>query len=501
MRGIYTPVTKIRRQVFAQIAKLAYENDEYSSIDELPYKIIPGEIPTYRESVFKERAIVGERLRLAIGLPTRTADEHSVLSKGVNESAVPEKIFTTPLVNVIPFACNACDTESYYVSNNCRSCLAHPCTSVCPVKAVSIVDGKSFIDKSKCVKCGRCMEVCPYDAIVHYTRPCAAACGVDAIGSDHLGRAKIDYDKCVSCGMCLVACPFGAIADKSEIFQLICAMKAGYKVSAAIAPAFAGQLGPMATPERMKKAFELLGFTDVVEVALGADIGAVEEAHHYAHSIPNEQPFLATSCCPAWSKMAKVQFPELAPYVSESDTPMIETAKAIKAKNPDAKVVFVGPCVAKKMEATRKKVAGYVDFVITFEELMGMFVAKGIEFGDIEEVDDLQDASFDGRGYAVAGGVAAAIEKNVHLLHPEKEVKIDRAEGLRECKKMLMLAKAGKRNGYLLEGMACPGGCIGGAGTLMPLAKAAASVKAYQGKSPFASASENPVTKNEQHHD
>ena len=492
MRGVYTPVTKLRRQVFAQVAKLAYEHDDYTSIEELPYVIIPGEVPTYRESVFMERAIVGERLRLAIGLPLRKPDEHSLLSKGVKESAVPKKVFQTPLVNVISFACNACPTNSYEVSNNCRGCLAHPCTSACPVKAVSIVDGKSHIDKEKCVRCGRCAEACPYEAIVHYDRPCAAACGVDAIGSDHLGRASIDYDKCVSCGMCIVSCPFGAIADKSEIFQIIQAIKSGKKVCAAIAPSFAGQLGPLATTDKLAEAFRQLGFSDVVEVALGADRGAVEEAHYYAKNVPDKQPFLATSCCPAWSVMAKRTLPQMEEYIAESDTPMIETAKVIKKRNPDTMIVFVGPCVAKKLEATRKKVAGYIDFVITYEELMGMFVAKGIDFGDIEASEPLEDASSDGRGYAVAGGVAEAIANNVKALYPDKEIKVDRAEGLRDCKKMLMLAKAGKRDGYLLEGMACPGGCIGGAGTLMPLNKASAAVKKYQADSPYDLAANNP---------
>lgn len=497
MRGIYTPVTKIRRRVFAEIAKLAYESDDFSKMDEIPYEIIPGEVPTYRESVFKERAIVGERLRLAIGLDLRKPDEHSVLSKGVAEAAVSEKVFKTPLVNVVGFACNACEENSYMVTNNCRGCLAHPCTSVCPVKAVSIVNGKSVIDKEKCVRCGRCKEACPYEAIVHYTRPCANACGVDAIESDELGRAKINHDKCVSCGMCIVNCPFGAISDKSELFQIIHAIKSGEKVCAAIAPAFAGQFGALATPEKLKEAFKILGFSDVVEVALGADLGAVEEAHHFAHAVPDEQPFLATSCCPAWSVMAKRDFPTLAPYVSESDTPMIATAKVIKERNPNAKVVFVGPCVAKKLEATRKRVAGYVDFVITFEELMGMFVAKGVEFGDIENEQPLQDASYDGRGYACAGGVAEAIEKNVKALYPDKEIMVDRANGLKECKKMLMMAKAGKRNGYLLEGMACPGGCVGGAGTLMPLAKAAQAVKQYQQGADLKIAKDNPYAAKE----
>ncbi len=492
MQGIYTSVTKIRRQVFAAVAKLAYEHDEYSSIEEIPYQIIPGEVATYRNSVFVERAIIGERLRLAMGLPLRRADEHSALSKGVEEAAVPKKFFSAPLVNVISFACNACPTNSYEVSNNCRGCLAHPCTSVCPVKAISIVNGKSHIDKEKCVRCGRCQQACPYDAIVHYDRPCAAACGMDAIGSDELGRAKIDQEKCVSCGQCIVNCPFGAIADKSEIFQIIQSIKQGDKVCAAIAPSFAGQLGPLATTEKLHEAFKILGFDDVVEVALGADKGAVAEAHHYAHAVPDKQPFLATSCCPSWSVLAKRTLPDLVECVSESDTPMIETAKVIKKRNPNTKVVFVGPCVAKKLEATRKLTAGYIDFVITFEELMGMFVAKGVEFGDLNEEQPLDDASSDGRGYAVAGGVADAIVNNVKAFYPDKEVLVDRAEGLKDCKKMLMLAKAGKRNGYLLEGMACPGGCIGGAGTLMPLNKAAAAVKQYQKSSPYNLAKDNP---------
>lgn len=217
MRGITTPVTKIRRQVFTEIARLAYEDGDYSRIEELPYTIIPGEKANYRDSVFKERAIVGERLRLAVGLPLRPVDQHAPVSQGINDSAIADMFYEPPLINVISFACNACEETSYTVTDLCRSCIAHPCTAVCPVKAVSIVNGRSYIDKSKCVKCGRCAQACPYSAIVKSERPCAAACGVDAIESDEYGRAKINYDKCVSCGQCLVSCPFSAIADKSQI--------------------------------------------------------------------------------------------------------------------------------------------------------------------------------------------------------------------------------------------------------------------------------------------
>lgn len=479
LRGIYTPVTKIRRQVFAEIARLAYNGDDLSKLEEIPFKIIPGEVPTYRDSVFVERAIVGERLRLALGLSLRNASDPAPISKGAEESAVPEKYYEPPLLDVIPFACNKCDTTHYYVTDNCRRCLAHPCVTVCPVRAVSLVDGKSHIDRDKCVKCGRCKDICPYSAIVRYERPCAAACGVDAIESDELGRAKINHDKCVSCGMCLVNCPFAAIADKSQIYQLILAIKSGQEVIAEIAPAYVGQFGPLATPEKMHEALRKLGFADVVEVAVGADVSTVHEAKEFLEKVPDKLPFLATSCCPSWSIMAKTAFPEIAECVSGSLTPMVSTARMIKEQHPDAKVVFIGPCASKKLEASRRSVRSDVDFVITFEELMGMMVAKEVAITGEETDVPFTSATAAGRGYAVTGGVADAIKACIQELDPSRDVQIDRADGLFECRKMLTLAKAGKRNGYLLEGMACPGGCVGGAGTIIPINKATASVKKY----------------------
>ena len=206
MRGIYTPVVKIRRQIFQKVAQIAYSG-EFDRVDQLPYEIIKGEVASYRESVFKERAIVAERIRLACGLNLRSAGEHAPISKDFGKAISTERVFELPLVNVIPFACNACETTCYEVTDNCQGCLAHPCSSVCPVKAISIVDGRSTIDKEKCLKCGRCADTCPYHAIIKRERPCAAACGVGAIESDELGRAKINYNKCVSCGQCLVSCP------------------------------------------------------------------------------------------------------------------------------------------------------------------------------------------------------------------------------------------------------------------------------------------------------
>lgn len=482
MRGIQNTVTNIRRQVFTEVARLAYEEGDYKHrMEMIPYKICPGEVATYRDSIFLERAIVEERLRLAMGLPLRSAADHAPCYTGIEESAIAEKYYDPPLVNVISFACNACPTEHFHVTELCQGCLANPCKEVCPKGAISIVHGKSVIDESKCIKCGRCKDVCPYGAIVKVERPCAKACGMDAIGSDEHGRAKIDYDKCVSCGMCLVNCPFGAIADKGQIFQLIHAMKTGKKVIAIVAPAFVGQFGPKLTPEKLTWAMKQLGFSEVAEVAVGADLCTIEEAKDFLREVPEHQPFMATSCCPSWAMMAKKLFPELAPYISMALTPMVLTARLQKKENPDAMIAFIGPCAAKKLEASRRSIRSDVDFVLTFEELMGLFDAKGVDVNNIPDecAVPLNEGTAAGRSFAVSGGVANSVVDVIKQMDPEREVKVVSAQGLQDCKKLLQMAKAGKYDGYLLEGMGCPGGCVAGAGTLQPVNKSTALVNKY----------------------
>lgn len=481
MRGIYNSVTDIRRKVFTEIARMAYtDNIDYAKrIEEIPYEILPGTKAKYRSSIFLERAIIGERLRLGMGLPLREGNECGALSDGIEESVIATKYYDAPLVNVIKFACNACPEKKVMVTNACQGCLSHQCTEVCPKDAIHIINGHSVIDQDKCIKCGRCSDTCPYNAIVKIERPCAASCGMNAITSDEDGKATINYDKCVSCGMCLVNCPFGAIVDKGQIFQTIYSMKQGDEVIAAVAPAFVGQFGPTVTPDKLKSALRELGFADVVEVAIGADLCTIEEAADFLDKVPEKQPWMATSCCPAWSVMAKKEFPQFASYISMALTPMVLTARMIKKDHPNAKVVFIGPCAAKKLEASRRSVRSDVDFVLTFEEVMGMFEAKGVDLKAQREIDPLLEGSNDGRGFAVSGGVAQAVKNLIQKEHPGMEVKVQAAEGLKNCKTMLMMAKAGRLNGYLLEGMACPGGCVAGAGTLQPIAKSSAAVKKY----------------------
>lgn len=483
MRGVYTNVVEIRQKIFTEVARMAYEGGDYSRIIDLPYKIIPGEVATYRESVFLERAIVEERLRLAIGLPLRDMTEHAPVSKGIEESAIAEKYYDPPLVNIIKFACHSCPDNEMRVTDACQGCLAHPCKEVCPKDAITIVNGRSVIDKEKCINCGKCANACPYGAIMKMERPCAKACGVDAIGSDKLGRAEIDYDKCVSCGMCLVNCPFGAIADKGQIFQVIHAIKSGIPVYAAVAPAFVGQFGKELTPEKLRAAMKSLGFADVIEVAVGADLCTIEEACDFLKEVPEKQPFMATSCCPAWASMARKMFPDLAPYISMALTPMVLTGRLLKKEHPGCKVVFIGPCAAKKLEASRTEIRSDVDFVLTFEKVMGMFTAKNIDFSALEKSDDFHDASADGRGFAASGGVAQAVVNCIKELEPDCEVKVANAEGLAACRELLSDAAKGKYDGYLLEGMACPGGCVGGAGTMQGPTKARGLVNITMKKS------------------
>jgi len=480
MRGIQTPIKKLRKQVFTEVAKVGFESKNINDdIEAIPYKITPSDVPLYRESIYRERAICSERVRLAMGLSLRPDDAPVHVTSGLDASNVAEKYYEPPLMQVIPSACDMCEDNVYEVTDQCRGCIAHPCVEVCPKDAISIVNGKSHIDKEKCIKCGKCKAICPYNAIAKKERPCASACGVKAIGSDEHGRAKIDNEKCVSCGQCMVSCPFGAIADKSQIFQLIQAMKQG-PVIAELAPAVIGQFGEDVRLWKIKAALKEIGFADVYEVALGADIGAITEAHHYVKEVKTgELPFLLTSCCPAWSMLAKRTLPDMVETVSSALTPMVATARTIKQRHPDAKIVFVGPCAAKKLEASRRSVRSDVDFVITFEELDAIFEAKGIDMETYECEEPIHDATGTGRGYAVAGGVSSAIENCINEYYPGTEVFIEHAEGLADCQKMLMLAKAGKKDGCMIEGMACPGGCVAGAGTNIAVPKAAQAVKKF----------------------
>ena len=492
MRGIPSLITDIRKKVFTEVARMAYSGNGYENVDDLPYIVVPGDQPLHRDSVFLERAIVKERVRVAMGLNPRPVHARHLMTEGMDQATIAQQYYEPPLVSVIPFACHGCATDHYKVTEGCQNCLAASCAKVCPRDAVYFENGKRHINKDKCIRCGKCEKACPYHAIIHVERPCAKACGVDAIGSDEHGRAVIDQNKCVACGQCLVSCPFGAIVDKGQIYQVIQSILQGDRVIAIMAPAFVGQFGKHSTPEKIISAMHTLGFERTVEVAVGADMCTIEEAKDFLEKVPGEQPYMLTSCCPAWHSMVQKQFPGQAGNLSMTLTPMVYTARLMKKKYPGCKVVFVGPCAAKKLEAIREDIRSDVDFVLTFEELQGMFEAKEINFETIPGTDALNEGTAAGRGFAVSGGVAGAVANVIARISPDAEVKTARAEGLRECRKLMQLAKAGKYDGYLLEGMACPGGCVAGAGTLLPIDLATKVVGRYQSEANTADPLESP---------
>ena len=492
MRGIPSLITDIRKRVFTEVARMAYAGGDYTRAEDLPYVIVPGDQPLHRESVFLERAIAGERVRLAMGLSIRPIQTRSLMTEGMNHAAIAGQYYEPPLVNIIPYACHACPTNQFRVTENCQNCLAASCQKICPKGAVCFVNGKSRIDPDKCIRCGKCEKACPYHAIIHLERPCQAACGMDAIACDEHGRAVIEQDRCVACGQCLVSCLFGAIVDKGQIFQVIRSILEGSQVIAIVAPAFIGQFGKDATPERFTAGMKLLGFDRVAEVAAAADMCAIEETRDFLAKVPAEQSFMATSCCPAWHAMVHKLSPAQARNISMTLTPMVYTARLMKKKYPGCKVVFIGPCAAKKLEAIREDIRSDVDFVLTFEELQGMFEAKNVDFAAVPEGESMHEGTAAGRGFAVSGGVAKAVMDLVHQTNPDMEVKTARAEGLRDCRKLMLMAKAGKYDGYLLEGMACPGGCVAGAGTILPVEQAARSVEKYRKEAENASPLESP---------
>ncbi len=465
---------ELRMNLLVTIVKMARGKEELKDLEKKAQDLVLKDHFKYSEEI--QQKAIARMMFLALGF---NLDEEEGLKTLTRQEVIKNK-YTTPLVNIIQDFCNACFEKSFFVTNFCQGCLKRPCQTVCPKDAIFFDENnKSKIEKEKCIKCGQCARVCPYSAIVERQRPCSLACGVDAIFSNDDGKAQIDYEKCVSCGSCIKACPFGAIFDKSQIFQLICEIEKGTQIIACIAPAFVGQFGEGVLQEQVKTALKMIGFVDVVEVAVGADLCSYGEAEEFIEKVPNSQPFMATSCCPAWSVMAKKNFKDLSSYISMELTPMAFTGRLIKNRHKDVKVAFIGPCTAKKLEAFRKSVRSDIDFVLTFEELMAIFKEREIDLKSINCDANFNEATKDGRNFAVSNGVATAVCECIKKMDPKKEVLVDSAQGLKDCKKMLLLAKAGKRNGYLLEGMACKGGCVGGAGVLAPFEKATKLVNEF----------------------
>ncbi len=442
LRLFDTAVQELKYKVLKEVVKLEQAGTLEQELHSIPYKIIPGPKATMRCCIYHERAIVEERVKLAMG--------------GNKDNPC--------IVEVIDSACDECPVKRFVITDACRGCIAHRCESACPVGAITAGRQQSVIDSEKCIECGRCMKACPYSAIIENQRPCVKSCVPKAIVIDEHKKALIDSKKCTGCGACVYQCPFGAIVDKSYILETLRLLKhsnngKSYKVYAVLAPSFASQFS-YAKPGQIITGIKKAGFHSVMEAALGADIVAQKEAHELV-----EKGFLTSSCCPAFVSYIKTAFPKAAQYISHNISPMAETAKLIKKKDSTAKVVFIGPCTAKKLEFKEPEIAGLVDSVITFEELQAWFDGVGIEIETLPE-ESLKDASYFGRNFARNGGLTQAIESVIKKDAPDFILNSEVCNAAEQCKAALLKVSKGRLAKNFIEGMFCEGGCIGGSACL-----------------------------------
>lgn len=437
-------IKKIKFDVLKKVAQYSYSGTLEKNIDNIPYEIIHSKKPKYRCCIYKEREIIRERTLLATGksLHTNTQDE---------------------IITVIPSACEGCPINRYTVTTNCQRCLAKKCVNACPFGAISVNASGAYIDQDKCRECGKCAAACPYNAIADTLRPCIRSCPVNAISMDSDKQATIKYDSCINCGACTVSCPFGAISDSSSIVDVINMIKSNKRVIAIFAPSIEGQFGK-ANIGMLKAAIKKLGFDDVLEVALGADAVAKNEASELMENIKNNKK-MTTSCCPAFVSMIKKHFKELEGNISHTVSPMAATARYIKGKDPNCIVVFIGPCIAKKHEI--KVTNNSADFILTFDELEAMFDARDINPND--EAPNSQDGSIYGKNFAISGGVSNAVLEALNE-DPSCDVNVHckKCNGADECKKALMIMKAGRLTEDIIEGMACKNGCVSGPCSVSP---------------------------------
>ena len=437
-------MNRFKHNIMERVCRLEWEgNNDPEHIEQLVMDIIPGPKPSYRCCVYKEREIVRQRIRLAMAKnPSYNPDSHNI-------------------VQVIDPACDECPIAAYSVTDNCRFCMGKACLNSCKFGAITPGDTHMHIDPAKCKECGMCANACPYNAIVHLERPCKKACPVGAITYDEYGYCKIDDDKCIQCGHCIHSCPFAAIGSKTFLVDIIKDIKAGKEVIAMCAPATEGQFGDDISMASIKEGLKRIGFADMVEVGLGGDMTAAYESAEWAEAY-REGRKMTTSCCPAFINMLKKHFPDqYRDNMSSTVSPMCAISRYLKATRPGCVTVFIGPCIAKKSEAQDKTVPGNADYVVTYGELRALMRSKDVKFGPVSH--EYQESSIWGKRFATSGGVAdAVIECMKERGEDTSGLKLHRAAGGNECKKALTLLKVGKLPEDFIEGMVCPGGCVGG---------------------------------------
>ena len=436
---------KIKYNVLHEVAKLAFAGELEENRDEIPFKLIPGPKAQFRCCVYKEREIIRQRVRLA-------------------EGKCPSNVHSDNMIQVISSACEECPITRFVVTDNCQKCMGKACQNACNFGAISMGRDRAHIDPGKCKECGKCSQACPYNAIAELIRPCRRACPVDAIDMDlETGICRIDESKCIQCGACVRSCPFGAITTKVFIVHVINEIKAGKKVVAMVAPAAEGEFGADITMGSWRTALKKVGFTDMVEVAVGGDMTAAYEAMEWAEAY-KEGKKMTTSCCPAFVNMIRKHYPALIENMSTTVSPMVAVSRMLKAKDPETVTVFIGPCMAKKSEAADKSIEGNADYVLTFGEAIELMGAKDVKLEPEEYAD--QEGSVFGKRFGNGGGVTNAVIQCLKEQGQSTDIKVAKCSGPADVKKALLLMKVGRLPEDFIEGMMCQGGCVGGPSNL-----------------------------------
>lgn len=470
--------THLKREILVRIIKAFLKGDFEENVRLIPYEMRPkGSDVPFRCCIYKERAIIKDRTIAGLGISIEDDDEKTLLSTYAKQALERKKPDENALT-VLEAACKGCVPSRVFVTNLCQGCVARPCINSCKFGAISIVNGKSVIDGERCKGCMQCIKVCPYSAIVKIKVPCEDACPVNAIEKDENGHAKIDFEKCISCGKCVTGCPFGAVHEKSQIIDVLKAIKAGKEVIAMIAPAIMGQLP--CSPEQLHTAIKGLGFSEVYEVAQGADITTKHEAKDFTERMERGDEFMTTSCCAGYIQLAEKHMAEIKPFISASKTPLYYTSEIVKKEHPDAISVFFTPCTAKRKEVQNNPM---IDYAISFEELGAWFIATKTEVSECKETKFKTESSGEGRRYPVSGGVAKAVES---LVDEDLIIKAHHINGLNKAsiKDLRKFAKTGECEfGNLIEVMACEGGCIAGNATINSLKTAFKQISTYSDES------------------
>jgi len=461
--------TFLRRELMIRLVRAFDAGTLEDEIDQIAIRLRPKEGDPSRCCVYHDRAVIKYRLMALLGLTVEEeTDEAKTLRAYCEEKraaggAKPAGRPADALVALSPLsvcgpACSGCPDAKVVSTPNCRGCFARPCVYNCPKKAVEVVNGRSVIDQSKCVKCGKCVTACPYHAIVKTTVPCEEACPVGAIRKNAHGVAEIDFKRCVFCGKCFNACPFGAVMERSQLLDVLAAMKRGDRLVAMVAPSAERQFP--GTIEQLLTACSKAGFADVIEVALGAEMTTRHETAEFVERLSKDpNTFMTTSCCPAYVNLVAKHLPELLDRVSSTPSPMVYTRELVKGKDPLAKTVFIGPCVAKRSEARRKS----VDYVLSFEELGAIFAGRKVDVNSCEPWPVERPANATARNFARSCGVTEAVLAEATAKIPGFRLNAKQINGIdRKSCTMLKLYASGKLPANFLEVMACAGGCVNG---------------------------------------